>query len=235
MVFSLLLSTALGQAETSFVNVKSSRWNVVFRISVTDTRVERMAARCGAGWVNVCSSKVTPQLREQAVMAGLQGAGRLFGGYDSCKDIRLPRLSGAQLQRETLAVDANGFCETLQPGSTGMAALGDPLPTGPRSPPPRPPRPTLVGAPPAAVAERGPVLPPAPRPVPSDRIGADGFIEPGFDLPSLTTAASMDEFDILDLDEGTPIRPSDDDDKKKRKDKRRKGDPPELKDRVLPH
>jgi hypothetical protein len=238
MIAWLALITASGQAETSFVNVRSAQWNVVFRLSVADTRIERMAARCGAGWVNVCASRIAPGQRQAALTAGLQPQIQMFGGYGSCKDVRLPRASGAVLQRQTLQPDPTAFCRAMglapvgPPVTAARPGGGGPLPDGPASlpsapaprafVPPAAPASQLGNAPGAVVtreAMRSP--PPAPPPPPPPTAAPE--------LPSLTAAGSPDEFDLLDMEEVEIIRPErPEDDKKKRK-----RDEAKLRDRKL--
>ncbi|MCA9569970.1 MAG: hypothetical protein KC656_19125, partial [Myxococcales bacterium] len=121
-----VLPVVLAQ-DTFFVNVKSSQWNVVFRSSIADTRIERMAAKCGEGWINVCSSWVAPDQRQAAFQAGLTPNARMMGNdYSSCRELRLPRMDAATLQRDVLQRDARAFCEVLKPGSTALGLPGEP-------------------------------------------------------------------------------------------------------------
>lgn len=228
----LFLLSAFAQ-DTFFVNVKSSQWNVVFRSSVTDTRIERMAARCGEEWVNACASWVTEPQRRGAFAAGLAPTTRVMGtDYASCRSLRLPRSTPADLQRTVLRPDARAFCEVLKPGSTSTGELGfrggsvgQPAamapPPRPLPPPPPAPRGTSIGGAPSTVTTR------------DQAVRTPTTMPGGAEIPTVSTSTSLADFGLEDLDE--PLDPKEQKrrDKEERK-KQRKAEEPVLRERSLP-
>lgn len=220
MLFGLFDAQA---SDSLFVHVRSARWNVVFRSSSTETRVERLAARCGNVWVNACSSRVGSEQRRRALAVGLQPGVQPRGGFQTCRDLVLPPASTDQLRRSTLQIDNRAFCSVLAPGVAIPSEPG--LRTSAARPVGGPPAPPPLRPPPSTVS-----LGQAPTTT-ATRAGAPQ-VGPVVDIPTATTASSLDELDLDDFE--LPERSVDPKEEKRKKRKGRREEEPSLRDRRLP-